>query len=155
LKIAAGVRRVALGLIGIAMKKIAYLLLLLTALFTVRGDDLDALQGKWMVKKTGDDGAFTQRLEIKKNKFFFKIINKEDHTTLYAEGEVEVKKQGPFSAIRFFKIRAGGSETDIEDVDEERNAIYILDNDIFSLATNFDRPRENEKPTVDAYTKQK
>jgi len=137
------------------MKKIAYLLLLLVSLVTLRADDVDAIQGKWTVKKTGDQGPFTQRLEIKKNKFFFKIIGEGNKTMLYAEGEVELKKQGPFNTIRFFKIRAGGSETELDDVDEERNAVYILDNGLFNLATNFDRARDNEKPSLDAYSKEK
>ena len=40
----------------------------------VLGEDLDALAGKWSVQKTNEDGQrYTQQIEIKKNKFTFKL----------------------------------------------------------------------------------
>jgi hypothetical protein len=116
-------------------------------------DDLDALQGKWRVKKTSERGTFTQQIEFKKNQFTFKIFDAEDHPTFVAAGEVELKKQGTFNTARFFKIKAGRSETDLESTDEERNSVYLIDTGIFYLASNFDKLREREKPSVDAYAK--
>ena len=116
-------------------------------------DDLDAIQGKWRVKKTGDRGAYTQQLEFKKNQWVFKIFDAEDRAVFVASGEAELKKQGSFNILRLFKIKAGGSETSMEPVEEERNSIYLLDNGTFYLASGFDKPRENEKPSADAYTK--
>jgi hypothetical protein len=117
-------------------------------------DDLDAIQGKWRVKKTGDRGAYTQQLEFKKNQWVFKIFDADDHVAFVAVGEAELKKQGPFNTIRFFKIKAGRSETDLEPMaDEERNSVYLLDNGVFYVGSGFDKARENEKPTADAYTK--
>src|SRR4051812_47594117 len=120
---------------------------------TVWGDDLAALQGKWSVKKTGDRGAFTQQIEFKEKKFVFKILNSEDALIFVATGEVELKKQGAFNTARFFGIKAGRSDTELEAVDEERNSVYLLDGGQFYLASNFDKPREREKPSVDAYSK--
>jgi hypothetical protein len=119
----------------------------------VWGDDMAALQGKWTVKKTGDRGSFTQQLEFKDKKFVFKIVNAEDAVTFVATGEVELKKQGSFNTARFFAIKAGRSDTELEPVDEERNSIYLLDGGQFYLASNFDKAREREKPSVDAYSK--
>lgn len=133
-------------------------LLLLAALLGfvavgVSADDLDALQGKWRVKKTTDRGTFTQQIEFKKNQFTFKLFDADDRPTFVAVGEVELKKAGPFNTARFFKIKAGRSETDLEASDEERNSIYLVDNGQFYMASNFDKPREREKPSVDAYSK--
>ena len=120
---------------------------------TARADDLAALQGKWTVKKTGDRGAFTQQIEFKEKKWVFKIMNSEDAIVFVATGEVELKKQGAFNTARFFGIKAGRSDTELEPVDEERNSVYLLDGGQFYLASNFDKAREREKPSVDAYAK--
>jgi hypothetical protein len=130
-------------------------LILVAALLvgTVRADDLASLQGKWTVKKTGDRGAFTQQIEFKQKKWVFKIVNSEDAIVFVATGEVELKKQGAFNTARFFGIKAGRSDTELEPVDEERNSVYLLDGGQFFLASNFDKAREREKPSVDAYSK--
>ena len=135
------------------MKRFLILLSVFASLVSGWADDLDAIQGKWRVKKTGDRGVYTQQLEFKKNQFLFKIFDAEDRMVFIATGEAELKKQGAFNAIRLFKIKAGRSEADMEPVDEERNSIYLLDNGAFYLASGFDKARENEKPTADAYTK--
>lgn len=120
---------------------------------SVFGDDLATLQGKWTVKKNGDRGAYTQQIEFKDKKWVFKILNSEDAVTFVATGELELKKQGPFNTARFFAIKAGRSDTELEPVEEERNSIYLLDGGQFYLASNFDKAREREKPSVDAYSK--
>jgi hypothetical protein len=135
------------------MNRFLILLAMFVATVGAWADDLDALQGKWRVKKTGDRGAYTQQLEFKKNQWVFKIFDAEDRAVFIASGEAELKKQGPFNALRFFKIKAGRSEADLEPVDEERNSIYLLDNGTFYLGGGFDKVRENEKPSADAYTK--
>ena len=133
------------------MKKLLLSLLIFTA--AAGANDLDALQGKWSVKKTGDRGPYTQQIEFKKDKFIFKIFGADDAVVFVATGDVEVKKQGPFNTARFFNIKAGRTENDLEPVEEERNSVYILDNSQFFMASNFDRVRQNEKPSADAYTK--
>ena len=120
---------------------------------TIWADDLSTLQGKWTVKKNGDRGAYTQQIEFKEKKFIFKILNSEDAIVFVATGEVELKKQGSFNTARFFGIKAGRTDTELEPVDEERNSVYLLDGGQFYLASNFDKAREREKPSVDAYSK--
>jgi hypothetical protein len=80
-------------------------------------------------------------------------VNADDAVIFVASGEVELKKQGPFNTARFFSIKAGRSDTEMEAVDEERNSIYLLDGGQFYLASNFDKARDREKPGVDAYSK--
>ena len=134
------------------MKKLLLLFVAVTTLATAWADDLDAMQGKWTVKKTGDRGPYTQQIEFKKNRWTFKIFGADDAVVFLAMGDVELKKQGSFNGARFFNIKAGRSEADLEAVDEERNSIYLLDNGQFFTASNFDRARQ-EKPSVDAYSK--
>ena len=116
-------------------------------------NDLAALQGKWSVKKTGDRGAYTQQLEFKDKKFVFKIIGADDAVAFVASGEVELKKQGPFHTARFFSIKAGRSDTELEAVEEDRHSIYLLDGGQLYMASNFDKAREREKPSADTYSK--
>lgn len=135
------------------MRILVYLVAMAFAAVTTWADDLAALQGKWTVKKTGDRGAYTQQLEIKEKKFVFKILSADDAVVFVATGEVELKKQGPFNTARFHAIKAGRSDTELEPVEEERNSVYLLDGGQFYLASNFDKAREREKPSVDAYSK--
>ena len=131
---------------------ILILTLVLGTLGAARANDLDALQGKWSVKKTGDNGAYTQTLEFKKNKWTFKV-EAEGNTLFVAEGEAELKKQGAFNTLRLYNIKAGRTEAELDPVEEERNTIFILHDGQLHLASNFDRVREREKPGVDAYSK--
>lgn len=135
------------------MKRFLILLAACATMVSAWADDLDAIQGKWRVKKSGDRGAYTQQIEFKKNQWIFKIFDSEDRAVFIASGEIELKKQGSFNTARLFKIKAGRSEADMEAVDEERNSVYLLDNGVFYMASGFDKPRENEKPSADAYTK--
>ena len=119
----------------------------------VMADEFERLAGTWSVKKTNDEGqAYTQTIEIKKDKFTFKVIGSDDKVRLYAEGEIKLEKLGPFLSIRFTKIKAGQSASEIEAVDDERTSIYQVGNDTWTLASNFDKER-SQKPGVDVYKK--
>ena len=119
-------------------------------------DDLAALAGKWSVKKTNDQGdKYSQTLEIKKDKFIFQILGGDDQVTLRAEGDIKLEKLGPFNAVRFFHIRAGGSASSLDDVEDEYLSVYVLDGDNWILASNFDKQREQQKPSADSYRRVK
>jgi len=93
-------------------------------------DDLDALAGKWSVKKVNAQGQdYTQTIAIKKDKFTFQILGAEDRVALHAEGELKLDKLGPFNAAHFVNIRAGGSASDLQDVDDQYVSIYRLEGD--------------------------
>lgn len=132
----------------------------LAAIFVIytasAADDLAVLAGKWAVKKTNDQGQkYTQTLEIKKDKFVFQIVGADDQPTLRAEGDIKLEKLGPFSSIRFFHIRAGGSNSSLDDVDDEYVSVYVLDTDTWTLASNFDKQRDQQKPAADIYQRVK
>ena len=117
----------------------------------LRADDADLLTGKWSVKKVTDDGAnITQTIAIKKDKFVFEIMSADGHMAIHGEGDLKLDKTGPFKFARFFNIRAGDSATSLEDVDDEYVSIYALDGDSWTVASNFDKARE-QKPSLDVY----
>src|SRR5713101_879669 len=117
--------------------------------------DVELLAGKWSAKKTNDKGEnYTQTLEIKQNKFVFQRLGADDRVEVVAEGELKLEKAGPFKSARFLHIRAGDSAADLEAVDEEYVSVYLLDGDTWTVASNFDRLRE-EKPSLEAYQRVK
>jgi hypothetical protein len=112
-------------------------------------NDLNAIQGKWSVKK---EDSTTQTLEFKKDKWTFKILGDGD-TRFVAAGDVEVKKTGGFNIMRLHNMKYGSSESDLDEVADERNIVFFLHEGQLYVASNFDRERENEKPNVDGYSK--
>ena len=134
-----------------------YLVLGLLAVLAqpVAAGDLENLSGKWTVKKTNDEGQhFAQHIEIKKDKFTFRIASTDDETRLYAEGDVKIEKAGSFRVIVFHNIQAGTSKSDLSPIDDTYTSIYKLDEDSWTVATNFDRDRD-QKPSLDIYKKAK
>ncbi len=120
-------------------------------------DDAPVPTGKWTTRKVNDQGqSYSQTLEIKKDKFVFQVLGADDQVALYAEGDVQLKKLGPFNSARFFHVRGGQSSADLQDVDEERQVVYVIDTekDVWIVASNFDADRQ-EKPSVDVYRRAK
>jgi hypothetical protein len=119
-----------------------------TAVFA---DDAELLAGKWSVKKVNDQGQnYTQTIEVKKDRFTFQIVGADNEVVIYAEGDLKLDKLGPFNAAHFTHIRGGSSPNDLQDVDDDRTVIYMLDGDTWTLASEFDKDR-GQKPTADAY----
>lgn len=125
--------------------------------FVAKGaDDLEALTGKWSVKKVNAQGQdFTQTIAIKKDKFIFQILGAENQVALHAEGDLKLDKLGPFNAAHFVNIRAGGSASDLQDVDDQYVSIYRLEGDTWTMASGFDKEREQQKPSLDVYRRLK
>jgi len=119
------------------------------------GDDMEALTGKWSVQKTNEDGQrYTQQIEIKKDKFTFKITDKDGDTMIYAEGKAKLDKAGPFNTISFTDIQAGQSSAQLDAIDDTYTSIYKLEGDTWLLVMNFDKDHgEQFKPTLDVMRK--
>jgi hypothetical protein len=119
-------------------------------------DDLEALAGKWSVKKVSEQGQdYTQTIAVKKDKFVLQILGAEGRVVLYAEGDLKLDKLGPFNAAHFLKIRAGGSASDLRDVDDEYVCIYRLEGDAWTMASNLDKERGQQRPSLDIYRRVK
>ncbi|MBI3853507.1 MAG: hypothetical protein HY298_24940 [Verrucomicrobia bacterium] len=120
---------------------------------TTLADEADALSGKWTLKRANDQGqTLTRVLEIKKNKFTFSMMGADDKIAFYAEGDIKLEKLGPFNSLKFVNMKIGQSPSDTQAFDEERAAIYQLEEGTLTMASNFDAER-NQKPSLDVYTK--
>ena len=120
-------------------------------------DELETLAGKWICQSTNEDGQrYTQQMEIKKNKFIFKVSDPDGGTRLYAEGDVKLEKTGPFKGISFTNIKAGQSSSDTSEIDDTFSSIYTMaDDGAWLVVMNFDKEREHQKPRLDVYRKAK
>jgi hypothetical protein len=115
-------------------------------------DDADALIGKWSVKKVNDQGReVTQTYTIKKGKAIFQVVGAEDRVLIYAEADLKLDKVGPFNAAHFVNVRGGRSADNLQDLDDEFVSVYRLDGDTLTVASFFDKDREQMQPSVDVY----
>lgn len=131
---------------------IIVLLALASSSIAAESPDLAKLQGKWRTKRTGSDGqesSFT--MEIKGEKLTFQAFRGENELRFVAKGNVKAEKQGPFHVMKITQIEAGGSASDLQPVNDDRSSVYFLKDDALTLASNFDKERENETPRVEVY----
>ena len=75
-----------------------------------------------------------------------------DEIAIYAEGKLKLEKSGPFNVVKFTDIKAGGSESDISPIDDDHVSIYVLAENTWTVAANFDKDRDDQKPSLDVYT---
>jgi hypothetical protein len=126
------------------------------SLTSLRAEELEAFAGKWLAKKVNDQGEkYSQTIEIKKDKFVFEILGGDQQVLLHAEGGVKLEKAGPFFSMRFYHIRAGSSSSNLQEIDDDYVSAYVLDNDTWTLASNFDKQRADQKPSADVYRRVK
>jgi hypothetical protein len=122
---------------------------------TLLADDAKMLTGKWSGRKVNEQGQpYNQTIEIKQDKFVFERLENGDKVTAFAQGDFKLEKVGPFKTARFSHVRAGESASNLEDMDEEYVSVYSLDEDSWTLASNFDKQRE-QNPSLDIYQRVK
>ena len=136
------------------LKSAVVLMLLAFASHSIAAEspDLAKLQGKWSTKRTGSDGqesSFT--MEIKGEKLSFQAFRGDNELRFVAKGNVKAEMHGPFHVMKITQIEAGGSASDLQPVNDDRSSVYFLKDGELTLASNFDKERENEKPRVEVY----
>jgi hypothetical protein len=120
--------------------------------FSAESPALARLQGKWSGTRTAADGQTgTATIEIKGNKLIFQMLNADKEVQLFARGDVKVESVSGFSVLRITGIEAGRSSTDTKAADDDRSTIFVLRGDTLTLASNFDKERESEKPRLETY----
>jgi len=113
---------------------------------------LAKLQGTWSGKRTSSEGQeTTTTLEIKGEKLMVQLFNADKELRFIAKGDVKAEMQGPFQVMKITNIEAGRSASELERVNDERLNVYALRDDTLTLASNFDKERENEKPRVEVF----
>ena len=113
---------------------------------------LAKLQGKWSTKRAGSDGqesSFT--MEIKGDKLTFQAFRGDNELRFVAKGNVKAEMQGPFQVMKITQIEAGSTAGDLQPVNDDRSTVYFLQADTLTLASNFDKERDNEKPRLEVY----
>jgi hypothetical protein len=120
----------------------------------VSAADLDALQGAWSARRTNQEGRVSsQTIEFKKDRMTFRVKDDEGGTRMFAQGAVALQKLGPFHSLKITDIEAGRSEDATEAVEDVRTSIFVLAGDTLTIASNFDKTRDNERPRVETYTR--
>ena len=109
------------------------------------------LSGKWSLTRTNDSGAtVTQTLEVMKDgKFIFRIASG-DRTVLYARGDCKLKSHDAIKVAIFEHIEGGGAEDDLKPTDDDRQCVYVLDDDTLTFAVDFDKDR-GKSPRIEVY----
>ena len=137
-----------------ALRIISFAALISAASLTSRAEDA-SIDGKWTTKKTGPDGnAYTQVIEIKKDKFTFLVLRDGD-VVIFAEGSFKSEKVAGLKVARFTDIKGGTSESDTNPINDDHTSVYTFFDDTLVLAANFDKEREGQKPSADTYTRTK
>jgi hypothetical protein len=120
--------------------------------FSAESSALAKLQGKWSTKRTAGDGQeVTAIIEIKGEKLIYQMVNSDKEVRFFAKGDVKAEKLGPFNVLKLTALEAGGSANDTRAIDDDRQTIYVLNEGTLTLASNFDKERENQKPSVEVY----
>lgn len=115
---------------------------------------LEDFGGKWTTKRVTENGdSVTMTMQFDGAKLAFRILDGSGDTRLFAKTKVKLEKFGPFEALRFYDIEAGGSPDDTQPVDDERVSVVQIDGETFRIAGNFDKRRDNESPNLDTYTR--
>src|SRR5262245_59399623 len=89
--------------------------LTLTAIFAcvpsrVDAADLGALQAKWIVTKTNQEGiAYSQVIENVKEQLTFQILNADSKPQLVSTGTIQTSRAGLFDVLTIGNVRTGKS----------------------------------------------
>src|SRR3954468_11784308 len=101
---------------------------------------LKQLAGKWTASRTNQDGEkYSFSLEFKGDKITFHARDAEGKPRLVATGKAKAMKEGPFNVLTLTDLKAGRSEDDLQEVNDERSSVYTLRDGNLLLASNFDK----------------
>jgi len=116
---------------------------------------LKSLQGRWNGERTNSEGRRNKAiLEIKEDKMEFRALDGDGSVRFIAKGNVKIEKAGDLRALVITDIRAGRDADNLEPVDDDRTSVYTLREGKLYLASGFDKPRDNERPRVEEFTKE-
>ncbi|HWF17736.1 MAG TPA: hypothetical protein VG754_00625 [Verrucomicrobiae bacterium] len=137
----------------ILFSTLAAMFLFATLALPVRAGDLESMTGKWSCIRTNENGLVcTQTLEIKKDKFTFRVTDSDNKLMLHARGDVKLGKSSELTIATFENIEAGRSDDEWNEVNDDRHCVYFLDGDSLTLGLNFDKDRE-KGPRIEVYTR--
>jgi hypothetical protein len=113
---------------------------------------LAKLQGKWSGKRTNSEGReMITTIEFKGEKFTFQTFNADQELRLIARGDVKVEMAGPFSVLKLTGIEGGRSASEMQSTGDDRSSVYVVRGDTLTMASGFDKDRDNERPRVEVF----
>ena len=126
----------------------------LSALAADQPPTLDLLQGSWSAAKTNREGRpYSQLIEIRKDQLTVQIFDAENQLRMVAKGTIKAEKAGPFDVLFLSNIRGRRSLEKLESVDDSIAVVYAVRDGKLFLASNFDKERNNQPPTIDTYVR--
>jgi len=120
---------------------------------TALAAEIDAVQGKWKADQELNGQKVVFHLDVKGDKFRFEAKSSDGASLMIAKGKVKVEQNGPFKTLVLHGIEWGQNESDLQPVDDTRSYAYVSGWQSMTLAGNFDRERDNEKPSITIYRK--
>lgn len=110
------------------------------------------LAGKWSTKSTSPEGKpITQVIEISGDELKYQALDEDRLLLIYAKGKIQTEAAGPINLLKVSDIQGGQSATSLEPVGDDRTTVFILSENTLTLASNFDKERDNQPPRVDVY----
>lgn len=139
------------------LKQTVILTLVIAAVgLTALAGPAEALDGKWTASVENEWGVKqTVQLELKQQKFIYRVRSENGQTELYAKGDFALKSLKPFNVVEFTNIQGGGDEYSLEPINEDRTALYLKDYSRLTLALNFDALRYDDPPRAVTFSKVK
>src|SRR6185436_2355098 len=135
------------------MKKLVCVLMAATIGHYAMAAD-SAINGKWSMKRTNSEGRVaTQQMDISGDKLIFELRNADGELRLYAKASFKTEQAGTLKYFVLSDIEGGRSADDLQSVPDTRTSVYTLREGKLIVASNFDRDRDNERPSVDVYTR--
>ncbi|HAM70072.1 MAG TPA: hypothetical protein DCM86_00320 [Verrucomicrobiales bacterium] len=134
---------------------VAAVLTLLLAPATKVGADpvpLSKLAGKWSATGSGRDGKpATRILEISGEKLVFQLLDEDKQLQIYATGKINTEALGSINIFKVSDLRGGQSPDSLDAVDDDRTVVFLLGDGTLTVASGFDKERDEERPRVDVY----
>ena len=137
-----------------SIKILSFLFLNLSLCLSIFAADADELQGKWKANREIDGNKVTFNLDIEKESFKFEIKDANGDIQMFVKGNIKVETQGEFKTLLLRDMEGGQSENDLQSIDDPRSFVYITGWKTLTLASNFDRQRDNEEAELTVYRKQ-
>ena len=134
-----------------SLARILFALLLTSGL--LRGAEMDALVGKWSADREMNGQKVRFVLQLRADSFEFELQDASGEPRYHAKGKAAVAKVGSIRTLSLTDIEGGQDKADLQPVDDDRTLVYITGYNTLTVASNFDRERDNDIPAVTVYRK--
>ena len=122
---------------------------------SLQAAEIDAIVGKWSADREINGQKVRFVLQIRTNAFEFEIQDTSGVPQFFAKGKARAEKAGAVRTLTLTDIEGGQDKNDLQSVGDDRTLVYITGYQTLTVASNFDRERDNDPATVTVYRKVK